>query len=173
MATSFIRRTLRPLRPFLASSALAALALVCGAPPGTADSGSLLPAGEKVPAASLIQPKDLAALLKGPAAQRPLLLHVGFRILYNGGHVAGSRYVGPGSDEASLQALRDILRKESKQRAVVLYCGCCPWGDCPNVKPAYQAARAVGMTNVRVLYVSRNLQKDWVEMGYPSAEGSK
>jgi hypothetical protein len=56
---------------------------------------------------------------------------------------------------------------------VVLYCGCCPWADCPNVKPAYQAARESGRTDVRVLHVARNLQKDWVEVGLPSAEGDR
>jgi thiosulfate/3-mercaptopyruvate sulfurtransferase len=171
MSPTITRRSPRLVSTFLAVIA-AGVMLSAGAGASRA-SGGMLPAGEKVPAAALVQPKDLAAQLAGPAAQRPLLLHIGFRILYRGGHIAGSRYVGPGSEPASIKALRDILRKESKTRAVVLYCGCCPWGDCPNVKPAYEAARAEGMTNVRVLRVNRNLQKDWVEVGYPSAEGDR
>ena len=53
-----------------------------------------------IPKADLVQPADLAASLKNAPAQKPLLLHVGFHILYTQAHIPGSEYVGPASEEA-------------------------------------------------------------------------
>ena len=53
----------------------------------------------------------------------------------------------------------------------MIYCGCCPWSHCPNVKPADDALRAMGFTNVKVLYIADNFGADWVNKGYPVAKG--
>jgi thiosulfate/3-mercaptopyruvate sulfurtransferase len=54
---------------------------------------------------------------------------------------------------------------------IVLYCGCCPWDHCPNVKPADDTLHAMGFTNVKVLYISNNFGTNWVDKGYPVAKG--
>jgi len=54
---------------------------------------------------------------------------------------------------------------------IVLYCGCCPWNHCPNVKPAYDALQAMGFRNLKVLYIANNFGADWVDKGYPTAKG--
>jgi thiosulfate/3-mercaptopyruvate sulfurtransferase len=130
------------------------------------------PAAQAIPEASLIQPRELAGLLAGPAAQRPALLHVGFRVLYKAGHIAGSRYFGPASRPEGLQALTDALQKLPPNQPVVLYCGCCPWTDCPNMRPAYAAAASAGRT-VQILYIAKNLQKDWIDEGLPTENGDQ
>jgi hypothetical protein len=128
------------------------------------------PATRPIPEASLIQPKELAQALRGPIEQRPLVLQVGFRVLYRSGHIAGSRYIGPASKPEGLEALREAVRKLPRTKPLVLYCGCCPWADCPNMRAAYVAMGSVGRS-VRILYIAKNLQTNWIDAGLPTASG--
>ncbi len=113
--------------------------------------------------AEVIQPETLAAHLTGP-----LIVHVGFPLLYRGAHITGAVFAGPGSKEAGIEELKHVLAKEPRTRDIVLYCGCCPWDKCPNVRPAFAALHEMGFTHVRVLMIPENLAKDWVDKGYPS-----
>lgn len=124
-----------------------------------------------IPAAELIQPADLAADLKSASAPKPLILQVGFRKLYAQAHIPGSEYVGAAGEDAGLRLLRDRAAKLSKDTAIVIYCGCCPWSHCPNIAAAYGALRAMGFTRVRVLYIADNFGDNWVKPGYPVATG--
>jgi len=130
------------------------------------------PAERPIPETSLIQPAALAKALSGPVAARPALLHVGYHVLYRGGHIPGSRYIGPTSKPEGLQALREAVRELPRTKSLVLYCGCCPWSDCPNMKPAYAAIASTGRA-VRILYIAKNLQKDWIDAGLPTESGEK
>lgn len=130
-------------------------------------------AADTLASGRLIQPHTLARQIAGPAATRPMLLHVGFESLYRGGHIPGSRYAGPGGKPEGLAALRAALRGVPQSRPIVLYCGCCPWHHCPNVRPAYRVAREMGYQNVKVLYVTENLQTDWIDQGLPITRGER
>jgi thiosulfate/3-mercaptopyruvate sulfurtransferase len=118
----------------------------------------------------LIQPQDLASELrgKGPA---PAVFHVGFNVLYRGKHIPGSVYAGPGNRAEGLSALRSAVEKLPRNRQIVLYCGCCPWDHCPNVKPAMELLRGMGFTNAKVLFVPTNFKADWIDHGFPVEEG--
>ncbi len=124
-----------------------------------------------IPTARLINTEDLLKLMQSPAKQKPLLIHVGSHVLYTQAHIPGSEYIGPGSSEAALQQLRKRVDSLPRTKSIVLYCGCCPWGHCPNVKPADDALHAMGFTNVKVLYIANNFGTDWVDKGYPTAKG--
>ena len=115
----------------------------------------------------LIQPAELAQILKSSAAQRPLLLQVGFRVLYASHHIPAAEYAGPASDEGGLKALRARVNSLPRKTFIVLYCGCCPWTHCPNVHPAFAALQSMGFTNVKVLYLADNFRTDWMDKGYP------
>jgi len=121
---------------------------------------------------SLIQPNELAGLVTGPAAHRPKLVHVGFETLYTGGHIPGSIYAGPASETKGLAALKKALQPMPRQTQLVLYCGCCPWVDCPNVRAALEAARSMGFKHVRSLFIPRSLELDWIDKGYPTTKGA-
>jgi hypothetical protein len=101
------------------------------------------------------------------------VLQVGFKVLFRSGHIPGSRYIGPASKPEGLAALKRVLQKIPRGQAIVLYCGCCPWADCPNVRPALRAARRLRSGNVQVLYMGKNLQHDWVEKGLPVSQGDQ
>ena len=124
-----------------------------------------------IPKAALVQPAELAATLKNASAPKPLILHVGFHVLYQQVHIPGSEYAGPASDPAGLQLLRDRVRKLPRNTAIVIYCGCCPWGDCPNIAAAYEALRTLGFTKVKALYIAQNFGADWIDQGYPVSMG--
>ena len=109
---------------------------------------------------SLIQPADLAKILQSSAKEKPLVLQVGFHVLYASRHIPGAEYAGPASDPQGLAALRARVRDLPHDRFIVLYCGCCPWTHCPNVHPAYQALHALGFNNVKVLYLADNFRSD-------------
>jgi thiosulfate/3-mercaptopyruvate sulfurtransferase len=144
-----------------------------------AASGLLLLAGsvaaQSEPAKSgfgeLIQPEELAAILKSPKEEKPLLLHVGFHVLYVQAHIPGSEYHGPASSPDGLEELRKRVESLPRTTFIVVYCGCCPWVRCPNMKPASELLREMGFTNVRLLYIGENLGADWVARGYPVASG--
>jgi hypothetical protein len=126
-----------------------------------------------IPAADLIQPADLAAILKSAPAAKPLMLQVGFRTLYAQAHIPDSEYVGAAGDAAGLQALRNRVAQLGKDTAIVIYCGCCPWSRCPNIAAAYKALHALGFTQVKILYIAENFGDNWVNLGYPVMMGKK
>jgi len=124
------------------------------------------------PGPQLIQPAELARLLQGSAGARPLIIQVGFRTLYEQAHIPGSEYVSPASEAQGRQELHKRVQALPRNRFIVLYCGCCPWSHCPNVRPAYQELRQMGFRNVRVLYIANNFGTDWVDKGYPVSKGN-
>jgi Rhodanese-like domain len=118
----------------------------------------------------VIQPAALASQLKN-SSDKPLLLQVGFESLYAQGHIPGSKYCGPARSPDGLARLKTCLQGVSHKRAIVLYCGCCPWQECPNIRPAFQAVKAMGFTNVKVMHIANNFGHNWAQMGYPVATG--
>jgi hypothetical protein len=125
-----------------------------------------------IPAADLINAPDLVKILQSPKGERPLLIYVGFRFPYSQAHLPGSEYYGPAADEAVVQQLRKRVEGLARSRFIVIYCGCCPWRRCPNVKPAYEALHNLGFTKLKVLYIPDNLGTDWVDRGYPVEKGA-
>ena len=118
--------------------------------------------------AQLIAPEDLVKILQSANAAKPLILNVGPRMLYLQAHIPGAEYIGPGSDARGIEKLRARVKALPRDRFLVLYCGCCPWSHCPNVRPAYSELHAMGFTKVKVLYIADNFGTDWVYKGYPS-----
>ena len=117
-----------------------------------------------------LQPSDLATRLAKPGA-KPLLFHVGFKKLYDQAHIPGSEYLGPTSEPEAVSKLKARVASLPRDSEIVVYCGCCPWSHCPNVKPAYQALHELGFTNAKVLYIAKDFGADWAERGYPVEKG--
>ena len=124
-----------------------------------------------IPASRLVNPDELVKILQSAKSEKPLMIQVGSHVLYTQAHIPGSEYIGPASSETGFQLLRKRVEPLPRSKFIVLYCGCCPWSRCPNVKPADDALRAMGFTNVKVLYIPGNFGMDWVEKGLPVAKG--
>jgi len=127
-----------------------------------------IPPDPQIPAKGLISPEQLNQLLK---SQKPLMLMIGPRVLYQQAHIPGSEFIGGTSSPEGLEALRARVKSAPKNKLIVLYCGCCPWERCPNVHPAYKELHDLGYSNVRVLYIANNFGADWVSKGYPAERG--
>ncbi len=140
---------------------------------GAAPSAPVAAPTAPVPAASdmpSLQPAELAAQLASAQA-KPLLFQVGFKKLYEQAHIPGSEFFGPGNDAAAIARMRERVASLPRDTPIVLYCGCCPWERCPNVKPAYAALRELGFTRAQVLAIPDNFGDDWAAKGYPVATG--
>jgi thiosulfate/3-mercaptopyruvate sulfurtransferase len=123
------------------------------------------------PASRLINPDELVRILQSAQSEKPLVIQVGSHVLYTQAHIPASEYVGPASSESGLQSLRKRVESLPQNKFIVLYCGCCPWSHCPNVKPAEDALHAMGFSKVKILYIADNFGADWVDKGYPVAKG--
>jgi thiosulfate/3-mercaptopyruvate sulfurtransferase len=119
----------------------------------------------------LMQPEDLARVLSATGGDKPLILMVGPHSFYGEAHIPGSEYIGPSKEESGIEALKDRVKDVAHDQFVVLYCGCCPWKMCPNVRPAYQELVSLGFSRVKMLYIAKNFGADWVKKGYPVEKG--
>jgi thiosulfate/3-mercaptopyruvate sulfurtransferase len=114
----------------------------------------------------LIKPADLAKQIEAGAA--PPIVCVAFPFLYRQRHIRGAKYAGPGDKPEGIKDLEALAATLSKDSEVVVYCGCCPMKDCPNIRPAYDTLKRMGFKRVRVLNIPNNMHNDWITKGYPS-----
>ncbi len=117
--------------------------------------------------ADLIRPEELARALARRGGEGPTLVYVGFPLLFKAGRIPGAVYFGAGRNPEDVARLREWARGLGPNERVVMYCGCCPWNECPNVRPAFKALRAAGLRHLKLLYLPTGLLADWVEKGYP------
>ena len=122
-----------------------------------------------IPPQAILQPAELVQMLNTSA--KPLVLQTGSHVLFAEAHIPGAEYAGPAGKSEGIEALRARVNGLSKDSLIVLYCGCCPWVRCPNIRPAYEELRKLGFTNVKALYIADNFGTDWVDKGYPVAKG--
>lgn len=110
----------------------------------------------------LMEPEKLAAIINDPAAVKPLIISIGPVDL-----IKGAIKTGPAKEKENLKDLKKLLSKEDKTRTIVIYCGCCPFKDCPNIRPAFSLLNEMKFTNHKLLNLPRNLKIDWINHGYP------
>ena len=122
--------------------------------------------------AQTVQPAQLVTELQQEKDPHALVIYVGVRTLYNGAHIPGAVFYGPGSTEQGIAELKKYAATLPKNSDVVLYCGCCPLEKCPNLRPAFSASREMGFARLRVLILPTSFNVDWVEKGYPVQKGS-
>lgn len=117
----------------------------------------------------LMLPEEL--LKQMSSTNRPLVLHIGVAFLFKSGHIVGSKYVGQASTNEGLEKLKKAVQEIPLTREIVLCCGCCPWKDCPNIRPAFRVLRELRFTKVKLLYLPTSFVQDWVEKGLPVEKG--
>ena len=142
---------------------VSAVAAEANAHPSPADAQS-----DPWTAAETVTPADLAKELSdSDPAKRPVVACVGFKFLYDGGHVPGASFHGPASKPDGLADLKAWAQTLPKSSNVVIYCGCCPMVRCPNLRPAFAALHDEGFARLRVLLLPTNFGTDWAGKGYP------
>lgn len=122
--------------------------------------------------AETVEPADLVKeIADTKGANKPVVVCPGFRALYEGAHIPGAVYHGPASSQQGLDDLKKWAQGVSRSSNVVVYCGCCPFAKCPNIRPAYETLHSMGFTHLRVLVIPDDFAKNWVDKGYPVEKG--
>jgi rhodanese-related sulfurtransferase len=81
--------------------------------------------------------------------------------------IKGAIAIGPATKPDNLEKLKQQLAKLPKDKEVIIYCGCCPYSRCPNVRPAFELLQKLKFKNAKLLNLPSNLNDDWISKGYP------
>ena len=164
----------RPLRSpsfVFVSSLVLLLAIAVGSFPVSTARGDEKKSVDPWPGAQTLEPAQLAKMLTDKYSSVPTVVFVGFRSLYVGGHVPGAAFHGTASTEQGLAELQAWAATVPRSSDLVIYCGCCPFDKCPNIRPAYTAMSSLGFKKLRVLAIPTSFAVDWAGKGYPIQKG--
>jgi hypothetical protein len=98
-------------------------------------------------------------------------VYVGFRTLFAGGHIPGATFHGSASTKDGLADIKKWASALPRTVNLVIYCGCCPFERCPNVRPAFVLFREMGFTHLRVLELRTSFAADWADKNYAIEKG--
>jgi thiosulfate/3-mercaptopyruvate sulfurtransferase len=113
----------------------------------------------------LLEPRDLALTINTPQSHQPVVLSVGPAAV-----IKNSIDIGATREKGNLDKLKQQLKDISKDETIVLYCGCCPFDKCLNIRPAFDLLNQLGFKNHKLLNLPHNVKMDWIDHGYPVAE---
>ena len=113
----------------------------------------------------LLAPADLAKVLNDPKSAKPIVYCIGMDAV-----IKGSIDVGPTMMPKNLNTLKQKVGKLPKNASIVVYCGCCPFSRCPNIRPAMELLKSMQFTNYKLLNLPQNVKVDWLDKGYPVTE---
>ena len=113
----------------------------------------------------LMEPADLAKILNDSTNEPPILLNIG-----SVGDILGAEDIGAAKSEDGLENLRIRLTTVPKDADIVIYCGCCPFENCPNIRPAFSLVNEMKFTHHKLLNLPDNLKVDWIDKGYPMSK---
>jgi len=111
----------------------------------------------------LLEPSVLAAQLTGDR-DHAMILNIG-----KVEDIKGATHIGPVSKAENLEKLKSEVKSLPKNTELIIYCGCCPFAKCPNIRPAFTTLKKMGFTNIKVLDIPVNLETNWTSKGYPLA----
>jgi len=115
----------------------------------------------------LMEPAQLAAVINEPKSPQPLIISVG-----PGGLIKNSIDIGPAKEMENLSKLKALLTKQPKDKAIVIYCGCCPFQNCPNIRPAFNLLNEMKFTNHKLLNLPHNIKVDWLNKDFPVSDNN-
>jgi thiosulfate/3-mercaptopyruvate sulfurtransferase len=112
----------------------------------------------------LLQPSELATVLKDNK-EIPVIFSIG-----PGAVIPHSKDIGMIKEEENMKKFKQELENLSKDTSIIIYCGCCPYEHCPNVRPAIQLLKEMKFTNYKLLDLPHNIKIDWINKGYPTGQ---
>ena len=104
----------------------------------------------------------LAATIADAKAPKPVIFNIG-----PVQQIKGAIAIGPTGVADNLEKLKQQLAKLPKDKEIIIYCGCCPFRRCPNVRPAFELLQKMKFKNAKLLNLPTNLNDDWISKGYP------
>ena len=109
----------------------------------------------------LIEPSELAQTLQ-EGKNIPVIISVG-----PAATIPNSVETGMAKEKENRDTLKSKLTALPKDTKIVIYCGCCPFEHCPNVRPAIALLKDMKFTNYQLLNLPHNIKADWIDKGYP------
>lgn len=113
----------------------------------------------------LMKTEDLASRISMAQTDSMLILSIGPDAL-----IKGSVDMGAARDQANLDKMREYLKDVPKDKEIVIYCGCCPFDRCPNIRPAFSLLLEMGFKEPKLLDIPQNIRTNWLNPGYPIQE---
>jgi rhodanese-related sulfurtransferase len=110
----------------------------------------------------LMEPADLAKLIIANK-QGTVLFSIG-----PAAAIPHSQQIGMVRDEAPMKKFREALDSLPRDKDIIVYCGCCPYEHCPNVRPAIDVLKEMKFTRYKLLNLPHNIKTDWIDKGYPT-----
>lgn len=111
-----------------------------------------------------MEPVVLQQKMSAETAQ-PLIFSIGPSAL-----IPGSVDIGMVTKPEKLDSLKKALSDVPKNKEIVVYCGCCPFDRCPNVRPAIDLLNEMKFTNYYLLDLPNNIKQDWIDKGFRVVE---
>ena len=111
----------------------------------------------------LTEPADLAAAIR-LNKNVPILFSIGPSAV-----IPNSIDIGMVKNEKNLAKFQVEIGKLPKSANILIYCGCCPFEHCPDVRPAIALLQKMQFTNYHLLDLPHNIKLDWIAKGYPTA----
>jgi len=113
----------------------------------------------------LMPPDELAKFINEGTNKKMYIYSIG-----PSGLIKTAIEIGDGNDEKNMDKLKNEISSLPKDANIVVYCGCCPFEHCPNIRPVFNLFNEMKFTNHKLLNLPQNLKVDWIDKGYPMAE---
>ncbi len=113
----------------------------------------------------LIATETLASRIEQGETENLFILSIGPDAI-----IKGSVDIGPTMEAENLDKLKHYLKDVPKNKEVVIYCGCCPFERCPNIRPAFTVLKDLGFKNGKLLDIPQNIKVNWLDNDYPMNE---
>jgi len=118
-------------------------------------------AGEPWQPNQLMEPAELNKIINNPKAPKTYIYSIGYQAV-----IKNSIDIGAGNKIENQKKLKEQLKKLPKDANIVIYCGCCPFSRCPNVRPVFLMLSEMGFKNHKLLNLPQNIKVDWIDKGY-------
>jgi len=106
--------------------------------------------------------KELAEKIQRNTKDLPVIFNVGPME-----NIKTAIKTGNTDEEEGIKKLTTSVSALKKSTKIVVYCGCCSYANCPNIRPAFKKLQELGFKNVKVLDIPEGLKPDWVAKDYP------
>ncbi|TBR20215.1 MAG: rhodanese-like domain-containing protein [Chitinophagaceae bacterium] len=116
----------------------------------------------------LMHPSELAKIITSENKTLIYIFNIG-----PAGRIKNSINIGAGKDKNNIKKLKNEVSALPKDANIVIYCGCCPFKDCPNIRPAFTLLNEQKFKNPKLLNLTKNLKADWIDKGFPMNDKKK
>lgn len=111
----------------------------------------------------LMETTTLANMIKSNKVANTEIISIGPDAI-----IKGSVNIGATMSNENIKKLKNYLKNIPREKEVVLYCGCCPFNICPNIRPAFKTLKEMGFKNPKLLNIPKNIKVDWLDKNFPT-----